>query len=42
MKEGGFTMNKFQRKIENVMESVDDSNTFKCETISDLKKYLKL
>lgn len=41
MKEGGFTMNKFQRKIENVMESVDDSNTFKCETISDLKKVSK-
>lgn len=34
-------MNKFQAMVEDVMESVDESNSFKCETRSDLKKVAK-
>ena len=34
-------MNKFQSMVEDVMESVDESNSFKCETRSDLKKVAK-
>jgi hypothetical protein len=34
-------MNKFQEKIENVMNSLEASNSFKCETRSDLKKVAK-
>ena len=38
---GGFTMNKFQRKIEDVIESIEESNSFKCESRSDFKKVAK-
>lgn len=34
-------MNKFQEKIEDVMDSIEQSNSFKCETRSDLKKVAK-
>ena len=34
-------MNKFQQKIENVMDSIEQSNSFKCDTRSDLKKVAK-
>ena len=34
-------MNKFQKKVENVMESIEESNSFKCENRSDLKKVAK-
>ena len=34
-------MNKFQKKVENVMESIEESNSFKCETRDDLKKVAK-
>ena len=34
-------MNKFQRKIEDVMDSIEETNTFKCETRSDFKKVAK-
>ncbi|MCB2295866.1 hypothetical protein LGK95_20600 [Clostridium algoriphilum] len=30
-------MNKFQKKVEDVMESIEESNSFKCETRIDLK-----
>ena len=31
-------MNAFQKKIEDVIESLEDTNSFKCETRSDFKK----
>jgi hypothetical protein len=31
-------MNKFQGKVEDVMDSIEASNSFKCETRSDFKK----
>jgi len=31
-------MNKYQKKIEDVMESMEESNSFTCETRSDFKK----
>jgi len=31
-------MNKFQNKVQDLMESVQESNSFKCETTSDYKK----
>jgi len=34
-------MNKFQEKIEDVMDSVEESNSFKCESRSDIKKVAK-
>ena len=34
-------MNKFQDKIEDVMQSIEESNSFNCETRSDLKKVAK-
>jgi len=34
-------MNKFQGKVENIMDSIEESNSFKCETRSDLKKVAK-
>ena len=34
-------MNKFQQKVEDVMESIEESNSFECETRSDLKKVAK-
>lgn len=34
-------MNKFQKKVEDVMDSIEKSNSFKCETRSDLKKVAK-
>ena len=34
-------MNKFQKKIEVVMESLEESNSFKCQTRSDLRKVAK-
>ena len=34
-------MNNFQKKIEDVMESIEESSSFKCETRSDLKKVAK-
>ena len=34
-------MNKFQRRIEVVMESLEELNSFKCETRSDLRKVAK-
>ncbi|HEY8805608.1 MAG TPA: hypothetical protein VIM42_11000 [Clostridium sp.] len=34
-------MNKFQKKVEDVMQSIEESNSFKCETRSDLKKVAK-
>ncbi len=38
---GGFTMNKFQGTVEEVMNSIEQSGSFKCETRSDLKKVAK-
>ena len=34
-------MNNFQNKIEDLMDTIELSNTFKCETRSDLKKVAK-
>ncbi|GEM_PF-2999919 len=34
-------MNKFQKKVEDVMESIEESNSFKCETRSDFKRVAK-
>ena len=34
-------MNKFQEKVEDVMDSIEESNSFKCESRSDLKKVAK-
>ncbi|MGV8980815.1 hypothetical protein [Clostridium sp.] len=34
-------MNNFQKMVEDVMVSLEESNTFKCETRSDLKKVAK-
>ena len=34
-------MNNFQEKVNDVMESIDESNSFNCETRSDLKKVAK-
>lgn len=34
-------MNKFQKKVEDVMESIEESNSFKCESRSDLRKVAK-
>ncbi|MGK0468691.1 hypothetical protein [Clostridium sp.] len=34
-------MNNFQRKVEDVMDSIESSDSFKCETRSDLKKVAK-
>jgi len=34
-------MNKFQDKVEDTMDSIEQSNSFKCETRSDLKKVAK-
>mgnify|MGYP001574069261 CR=1 FL=1 len=34
-------MNKFQKKIEDVMESIEESNFYKCQTRRDLKKVAK-
>jgi len=34
-------MNKFQKKVEDVMESIEESNAFKCETRRDFKKVAK-
>ncbi|MGH4123644.1 MAG: hypothetical protein ACREV6_12025 [Clostridium sp.] len=34
-------MNKFQGMVEDVMQSIEESNSFKCETRSDLKKVAK-
>ena len=34
-------MNKFQEKVEDVMDSIEQSNSFKCESRSDLKKVAK-
>lgn len=34
-------MNKFQEKVEDVMDSIEASNSFKCESRSDLKKVAK-
>ena len=34
-------MNKFQKKVEDVMYSIEEANSFKCETRSDLKKVAK-
>jgi len=34
-------MNKFQNKVQDVMESIEESDSFKCETRSDLKKVAK-
>jgi len=34
-------MNKFQEKIEDVMDSIEESNSFKCESRSDLRKVAK-
>jgi hypothetical protein len=31
-------VNNFQRKVEDVIDSIESSNSFKCETRSDLKK----
>ena len=34
-------MNKFQKKVEDVMESIEESSSFKCETRNDFKKVAK-
>ncbi|MBU3113207.1 hypothetical protein [Clostridium lacusfryxellense] len=34
-------MNNFQKKVEDVMDSIVESNSYKCETRSDLKKVAK-
>jgi hypothetical protein len=34
-------MNKFQGKVEDVMDSIEVSNSFTCETRSDLRKVAK-
>ena len=34
-------MNRFQDKVEDTMDSIEQSNSFKCETRSDLKKVAK-
>lgn len=34
-------MNKFQEKVEDVMDSIEEANSFKCESRSDLKKVAK-
>jgi hypothetical protein len=39
--QGGFTMNKFQEKVEDIMDTLEQSNSFKCDTRSDLKKVAK-
>ena len=34
-------MNNFQNKVEDLIDSIELSNSFKCETRSDLKKVAK-
>jgi len=34
-------MNNFQNKVEDVMNSIEESNSFRCESRSDLKKVAK-
>ncbi|MBZ9686561.1 hypothetical protein G9F72_009500 [Clostridium estertheticum] len=34
-------MNKFQGMVEDVMQSIEESNSFNCETRRDLKKVAK-
>lgn len=34
-------MNKFQETVQDVMESIEESNSFKCETRRDFKKVAK-
>jgi hypothetical protein len=34
-------MNNFQKKVEDVMDSIEEDNSFKCESRSDLKKVAK-
>lgn len=34
-------MNNYQKKIEDVMDSIEEANSFNCETRSDLKKVAK-
>ncbi len=34
-------MNNYQKKVEDVMDSIEVANSFKCETRSDLKKVAK-